>query len=114
MLSRLPRHARTRLRRSTAFSCAPSWPLLPPVDFLDAALARVQAELEQHLAPYAEALQLLQTIPGVKQTAAAAILAEIGADMTRFPSACAGQAPRLLGGPLPGQQAERRQADERG
>jgi transposase len=32
-------------------------------------------------------LTLLQTIPGVKPIAAAAILAEIGTDMSRFPSA---------------------------
>jgi transposase len=54
---------------------------------LDAAIARVQAEMEQHWVPYQEALRLVQTIPGVNETAAAAILAEIGTDMSRFPSA---------------------------
>ncbi len=34
-----------------------------------------------------EAVALLQTIPGVSATAAAAIIAEIGVDMGRFPSA---------------------------
>ena len=34
-----------------------------------------------------EAVALLQTIPGVGQTAATAIVAEIGTDMTRFPTA---------------------------
>jgi transposase len=47
----------------------------------------VQAQIERQLAPYHEALTLLQTIPGVSATSAAAILAEIGVDMTRFPSA---------------------------
>jgi transposase len=61
--------------------------ILAHVDFLDAAIARVQAEMERHLAPYQEALHLLQTIPGVNAIAAAAILAEIGTDMSRFPSA---------------------------
>ena len=61
--------------------------ILAHVDFLDAAIVRVQAEMEQHLVPYQEALRLVQTIPGVNETAAAAILAEIGTDMSRFPSA---------------------------
>lgn len=32
-------------------------------------------------------MRLLQTIPGIQETAAAAIVAEIGVDMSRFPSA---------------------------
>jgi len=47
----------------------------------------VQAEIERCLAPFAEAVALLQTIPGIKAIAAAAILAEIGTDMGRWPSA---------------------------
>jgi transposase len=56
-------------------------------DFLDAAIAQTQVEIEQHLAPYHDAVRLLQTIPGIHETAAATILAEIGVDMSRFPSA---------------------------
>lgn len=44
-------------------------------------------EIEQRLQPYDEAARLLQTIPGVKEAAAATIVAEIGVDRTRFPSA---------------------------
>src|SRR5260370_31240558 len=36
---------------------------------------------------FEEALELLQTIPGIRAVAAAAILAEIGVDMCRFPTA---------------------------
>jgi transposase len=61
--------------------------ILAHVDFLDAAITQVEAEMAHHLEPYQEAMRLLQTIPGVQQTAAAAIVAEIGVDMSRFPSA---------------------------
>ena len=60
--------------------------LLGHIAYLDEAIARLHDEIERHLAPLAEATALLQTIPGVSATAAAAIVAEIGVDMTRFPS----------------------------
>lgn len=61
--------------------------MLTHCDFLEQAIAQVQAQIERQLAPYAEALALLQTIPGISATSAAAIIAEIGVDMSRFPSA---------------------------
>ena len=61
--------------------------LLAHIDFLEAAIAELQVEIERHLAPFDEAVALLQTIPGVGAVAAAAIVAEIGDDMGRFPSA---------------------------
>lgn len=61
--------------------------LLAHIAYLDEAIARLGAEIERHLAPFAEEVQLLTTIPGVSQTAAATLIAEIGVDMTRFPSA---------------------------
>jgi transposase len=61
--------------------------ILAHADSLAQAIAQVQAEIERCLPDYAAALALLQTIPGVRAVAAAAILAEIGTDMHRFPSA---------------------------
>jgi transposase len=61
--------------------------ILAPVDFLDASIEHVHQEIEARLQPYAEAWHLLQTIPGINATAAAAISAEIGVDLSRFPSA---------------------------
>jgi transposase len=61
--------------------------ILAHVDFLDAAIAQTQTEITDRLAPYQEAVRLLQTIPRIQETAAATIVAEIGVDMARFPSA---------------------------
>src|SRR5260221_5664936 len=61
--------------------------ILAHVDFLEAAILQAQTEMDVYLVPYREAMRLLQTIPGVKETAAAAIVAEIGTDMAQFPSA---------------------------
>ena len=59
---------------------------LAHIDFLEATIAELQLEIEQALRPFAEAVELLQTIPGVGPVAAMAIVAEIGVDMGRFPS----------------------------
>jgi transposase len=61
--------------------------LLEHITFLESALAELQQEIERLLVPFAEAVALAQTIPGVAQTAAIALIAEIGTDMSRFPSA---------------------------
>lgn len=61
--------------------------LLAHIEFLEAQIADLQTESERLLAPFDEAVALAQTIPGIAQTAAVAILAEIGVDMERFPSA---------------------------
>ena len=61
--------------------------LLGHIAYLDEAIGRLHDEIERHLAPFSEAVERLRTIPGVSATAAAAIVAEVGVDATRFPSA---------------------------
>jgi transposase len=56
-------------------------------DALAAALAEVDAEVERDLDPFRDAVRLLRTVPGVGDLAARAIVAEIGTDMGRFPTA---------------------------
>jgi transposase len=60
---------------------------LAHVDFLDAALERVSAEIRERLRPLGAAVARLDTIPGVGERTAEVLLAEIGADMARFPTA---------------------------
>src|SRR3954449_11201503 len=59
---------------------------LDQVDALDAAVARVDREVEAHLAPFRAAAELLTSIPGIGPLAARVIVAEIGLDMGRFPN----------------------------
>jgi len=61
--------------------------MLAHLDFLEASLAEVQAEMDRHLIPFAEAVSLAQTLPGVGAVAAAGLIAEVGTDMRVFPSA---------------------------
>jgi transposase len=60
---------------------------LAHIDFLEAAIARVSAEIAERLHPCAEAVARLDTIPGIGPYLAEALIAEIGTDMSRFPTA---------------------------
>ncbi len=60
--------------------------LLADLDNTEEAMAQVAERIAAQLVPFAAELERLCTIPGVKQVAAAAILAEIGTDMSQFPS----------------------------
>lgn len=54
---------------------------------LEAALRDVDTAVGKALAPISYAAELLKTMPGVSDVVAQVIVAEIGADMTRFPTA---------------------------
>jgi transposase len=57
------------------------------LEAFDEAIERVSGDIAQRLAADQEAIALLETIPGVGQRAAESLIAEIGTDMRRFPSA---------------------------
>jgi transposase len=59
--------------------------ILAHIDYLDETIATLSARIQQVIAPYAEQVALLDTIPGIDQRAAEVILAEIGPDMGQFP-----------------------------
>lgn len=61
--------------------------LLAHIDFLDETLEQCSQEIAARLSPVEEDLQRLCTIPGIKRKTAELILAEIGTDMSRFPTA---------------------------
>ena len=60
---------------------------LAHIDALDEAIERVSEEIAQRTHPFAEIIVLLDTIPGVAQRTAEVLVAEIGTDMSRFPTA---------------------------
>ncbi len=60
--------------------------MIARVDAIEADVREVEARIEAHLAPFAAAAVRLLEIPGIGPAAAATIIAEIGVDMTRFPT----------------------------
>jgi transposase len=61
--------------------------LLCQIDSIDETLTRFDEQIAEYLHPFELAVELLDTIPGVARQTAQVILAEMGADMSRFPSA---------------------------
>jgi len=64
--------------------------LLAHLEFLNREIAEVEAHIEAEVAarpPFAEAVEVLDSIPGVDRQTGIVIVTEIGVDMSRFPSA---------------------------
>lgn len=60
--------------------------LLDQVDFLDAQTEQIDAEISHRVQQHEELIERLQTIPGVARKSAIGLIAEIGTDMTVFPT----------------------------
>ena len=61
--------------------------VLGHIEETSARLERLSAEIAERLRPFEEVLQRLETIPGWGRRTAEEVIAEIGTDMSRFPSA---------------------------
>jgi len=61
--------------------------MLARIDAIDADITDVETRIEAQIAPFAEAADRLDAVPGVGPAIAQVIIAEIGVDMTRFPTA---------------------------
>lgn len=61
--------------------------LLRQIDFLADEIGALDTEIADRMAPCEEAIQRLDLIPGVGRRTSEELLAEIGTDMTRFPTA---------------------------
>src|SRR3984893_4865471 len=60
---------------------------LDQIDAQDAAIARINKEVDGNVEPFRVALEMLNGIPGVSSLSAEVIIAEIGVDMSRFETA---------------------------
>ena len=60
---------------------------LAHLDYLEEAIERVSAELAERLRPFEDALTRLATIPGVGRRGAEILVAEMGTELSRFPTA---------------------------
>jgi transposase len=60
--------------------------MLARVDAISADIADLETMIEEMVAPFDQAVAKLDEIPGIGPVAASAILAEIGLDMSRFPT----------------------------
>ena len=56
------------------------------IDYLDESIGDLSVEIERVIAPFSEQVELLDTIPGVNRRTAETLIAEIGVDMSQFPT----------------------------
>jgi transposase len=61
--------------------------ILRHIDFLDEQIEQLTGMIEEQIRPFAPAVELLCTIPGIQHRGAECIIGEIGTDMSRFASA---------------------------
>jgi transposase len=61
--------------------------MLARVDAITADIAALDARIEAEITPFTAAVRKLDEVPGINLAAAHAIIAEIGLDMARFPTA---------------------------
>ena len=57
------------------------------ITFLDEEISRMDAEIAERMRPFEEAVQRIDSIPGMGRRTAEEVLAEIGGDVSRFPTA---------------------------
>jgi transposase len=60
--------------------------LLAHIDYLEESITTVSEEVDRVLAPFVAQVAQLDTIPGINKRTAEVLIAEIGVDMSRFPS----------------------------
>jgi len=59
---------------------------LAHIAFLEGQILELDRQIMESLRPYQEQFELLQTIPGIRRDSAAIVMAEIGPDMSQFPT----------------------------
>jgi transposase len=83
---RIPALREALLGRFTGHHALLVGQMLAQIDFLDETIATLSERIEELTRPFSREIELLDTIPGVDKRAAEMLLAEIGPDMSRFPT----------------------------
>jgi len=60
--------------------------IIDHVDFLDSSIVSLTNEITARLVPFEGAVAIVTSVPGISKTTAEVIVAETGADMSRFPT----------------------------
>src|SRR5204863_3095064 len=60
--------------------------VLAHVDYLEEAIDTVSQRIDEALLPFSPAMKVLISIPGIERRTAEVVIAEIGTDMSRFPT----------------------------
>jgi transposase len=60
--------------------------ILDHIDYLDRAVADLDDQVDRMMVPFADARDRLDTIPGIAKRCAEIVIAEIGVDMSQFPT----------------------------
>ncbi len=87
MRSKIPELTEALIGHFSTDHAALARTLLSRLDMVEAALEDLDRSIAHACQPWANQIELLQTIPGVGEKVAEVIVAETGADMTRFLSA---------------------------
>ena len=100
MRSKIPDLAQALTGHFNAHHAQLARSMLQRLDLVEQALAELDAVIAEACAPWQHQIDLLETIPGVGPKVAQVIIAETGADMSRFPTAAhlaawAGLAPAM-------------------
>lgn len=84
--AKLPALARALEGRFGATHALVVGEILAHLDYLDQAIERLSERVEALIAPFGRQRELLMTMPGVDRRVAEGLIAEIGVDMSRFPT----------------------------
>jgi transposase len=87
MRSKIPALTEAMENRWVTHHSALARQILAHIDFLDATIDALTTEIVERLVPFRAAVELLKTMPGISDLTAQTIIAEIGVDMSRFPTA---------------------------
>lgn len=86
MRSKIPALVEVLESRWVAHHATVARQILAHIDFLDDTIATLTAEIVERVAPFEVAVDLLKTIPGISDLTAQTMIAEMGIDMSRFPT----------------------------